>query len=293
MLLDLVSEAGLRWGLRVHAVALMPNHFHLLVEDREGLLSRGMRHVLGVYTQRFNKLYETDGALFRGRFRSRLVQTEEYLAELVRYIHLNPVRAGLVAVAGAYPWSSHRHYLDPSAHAPEWLHTDEVFRRFGGDNPKGRAELDGFVHLPVDAEVAALLHHEPWRPLLGTPEFVGRWRQALRRASPTGSEEVPDRRRLLALTVDEVLCAVADHYDVEHSELLEARRGRGRRSVPRAMALVLLVDRTRLTHLQVAEVLAMRPSSVGSLAGRHRAAVLASLALSDDLQAIEGRLTQS
>jgi hypothetical protein len=59
------------------------------------------------------------------------------------------------------------------------------------------------------------------------------------------------------------------------------------------MALVLLVDRTRLTHLQVAEVLAMRPSSVGSLAARHRAAVLASLALSDDLQAIEGRLTQS
>jgi len=135
---ELAGEASVRWGLRIHAAALMSNHFHLLIEDVDGVLSRGMRHILGAYTQRFNRRHKSDGVLFRGRFRSRLVQTEEHLAELVRYIHLNPVRARLVDTAAAYPWSSHRHYLGPAAHVPDWLCTDETFSRFGGDNAEGR-----------------------------------------------------------------------------------------------------------------------------------------------------------
>jgi hypothetical protein len=271
-------------------MALMPNHFHLLIEDTEGLLSRGMRHVLGVYTQRFNKRHRTDGALFRGRFRSRLVETEEYLGEVVRYIHLNPVRANLAKTAGAYRWSSHIHYLSGAESVPNWLTTTEVFRRFGGDNPDGRVSLDNFVHESVEAQVAALLEGSPWRPFLGTPEFIDRWRKEVR-ASPVGpSEEVPERSSLIALTAAEVIQAVTLHFGVMPDQLASPARGRGRSNLPRTLALVLLVDRTRLTHRQVAELLKLSPSSVGSLAGKHRANIRDSHEMAQHMDAIHRSL---
>jgi hypothetical protein len=120
----------------------VPNHFHLLVEGAERLLSRAMRHLHGVYTLRFNSRHGRDGVLTRGRFKSRLVDSETYLAEFVRYIHANPVQAGLAPRARAWPWSSHRHYLaaDPVSR-PGWLETAEVLARFGGDTKAGRAAL--------------------------------------------------------------------------------------------------------------------------------------------------------
>ncbi len=92
-----------------------------------------MRYLNGVYTQSYNRRHGRDGPLMRGRFRTRLVQSERYLAELVRYIHANPVDAGLVDRARDYHWSSHRHYLD--GQPPEWLETREVLARFGGSSP--------------------------------------------------------------------------------------------------------------------------------------------------------------
>jgi len=83
-----VGEAVERWKIRVHAFALMDNHYHLLVETPLAMISRAMRHIDGIYTQRFNRLHRRDGPLMRGRFKSILVQKESYFLELVRYIHL-------------------------------------------------------------------------------------------------------------------------------------------------------------------------------------------------------------
>jgi len=120
--LDLLTQCGRRWEVWASAVVLLPNHYHVVLHDRRGNLSRAMRHLDGVYTQRFNRRHNRDGPLMRGRFRSRLVQEERYLLEVVRYVHSNPVRAGLVARAGDYPWSSHRHYLSQRK-SPQWLRT--------------------------------------------------------------------------------------------------------------------------------------------------------------------------
>ena len=288
--LELAGEASVRWGLRIHAAALMSNHFHLLIEDVDGLLSRGMRHILGVYTQRFNRRHRRDGSLFRGRFRSRLVQTEEYLTELVRYIHLNPVRAGMSGSAAAYRWSSHRHYLGSASLVPDWLCTDETFRRFGGDNADGRERLDEFVHQPVPEARGKLLAGEPWRPLLGTEQFIAGWRERLRGASTRDTPEVPDRRKLVAVDPEEVLTAVVNHFGVQRSELHEPRRRRG--NIPRAIALVLLIDWTRATHGQVARVLGMSPSSVASLARRYRSKFHSDQALNAAIAAIEQALSK-
>ena len=80
-------------NLRIAAFCLRSNHYHILVQTPAGNLSRAMRHVNGVYTQRYNRSQNIDGQLFRGRYKSVLVEEDSHLLELLRYIHRNPVRA--------------------------------------------------------------------------------------------------------------------------------------------------------------------------------------------------------
>jgi len=85
--LTLLAETRQRFGCVIHAYCLMANHYHLLIETPRANLSRIMRHINGVYTQRYNRLKKTDGPLFRGRYKSILVEQDAYLLQLTRYIH--------------------------------------------------------------------------------------------------------------------------------------------------------------------------------------------------------------
>ncbi len=101
---DLLAETvqSRRW--RLYAYCLMDNHYHLLVETPEPNLSRGMRQLNGVFTQRTNRRHGRVGHVFQGRYKSILVEREAYLLELCRYVVLNPVRAGMAARAGEWRW---------------------------------------------------------------------------------------------------------------------------------------------------------------------------------------------
>ena len=104
--LNYLASATQRYGAVIHVYCLMTNHYHLLIETPEGNLSQIMRHINGAYTTYFNVKRKRSGHLFQGRFKAILVQTVAYAAELSRYIHLNPVRAGMVEKPGDYLWSS-------------------------------------------------------------------------------------------------------------------------------------------------------------------------------------------
>ncbi|MEW6114666.1 MAG: transposase, partial [Thermodesulfobacteriota bacterium] len=108
---ELLGQGSAMWNVRIAAFCLMPNHYHLLVRTPGANLSRFMRHVDGVYTQRFNRNHNFDGSLFRGRYKAILVDADTYLLELLRYIHRNPLRAGLASRLDRYAWSSHKGYL--------------------------------------------------------------------------------------------------------------------------------------------------------------------------------------
>ena len=100
-----------RFGWICHSYCLMDNHFHLLIETPLPNLSRGMRQLNGVYTQKFNRRHNRVGHLFQGRFKSIVAERDSYLLELARYIVLNPVRAKMVKAPEHYPWSSYRPIL--------------------------------------------------------------------------------------------------------------------------------------------------------------------------------------
>jgi REP element-mobilizing transposase RayT len=100
-----------RHGVNLHAYCLMPNHVHLLVRTGDTPLAKFMQGVQQSYTLRFNRVYEKVGHLFQGRYHAIVCDSDRYLLTLVRYIHLNPVRAALTATPEEYPYSGHRTYL--------------------------------------------------------------------------------------------------------------------------------------------------------------------------------------
>jgi REP element-mobilizing transposase RayT len=90
--LDTLAELVERFGVRLHAYCLMPNHYHLLLETPQPNLSQAVGWLQVTYTVRFNRRHRRSGHLFQGRFKAQLIEADEYAQGLVEYVHLNPVR---------------------------------------------------------------------------------------------------------------------------------------------------------------------------------------------------------
>jgi len=127
--LEILNSVVKRYNFLLHDYCLMNNHYHLLIETPEGNLSKGMRQLNGLYAQRFNQRHQRVGHLLQGRYQSILVDKENYLLELSRYIVLNPVRAGMAKEPKDYRWSS---YQGTSGYQKiPGLFTDWILSQFG------------------------------------------------------------------------------------------------------------------------------------------------------------------
>jgi REP element-mobilizing transposase RayT len=139
----LLQEGTCRFGYRVHAFCLMTNHIHIALQVGDIPLSRGMQNLSFRYTRWINWREKRTGHLFQGRYKAVLVERDSYLLELVRYIHHNPVRAGLVTTDEEYPWSGHRAYLGQEV--LPWLTTDWILAQFGKSAAQARTAYMAFV----------------------------------------------------------------------------------------------------------------------------------------------------
>lgn len=129
----------------LYAVTLMPNHVHLLVEIINSPINKIMQKLQTAYTMYANKKFETVGHLFQGRYLSILVEKESYLLELIRYIHLNPVRAMLVNDPVSYPWSSHQAYLGQKNKIAEIIDKTKILPYFSANPKKAVKNYNEFV----------------------------------------------------------------------------------------------------------------------------------------------------
>lgn len=150
MLDDLVAEAIARFGARVHAYCWMTNHVHVAFQVGDTPLGPLVQRVAGRYARRLQRRLPTTGHLFEGRYRAVLVDADEQLLRLTRYIHLNPLRAGLVADPVDYPWSGHRAYLG-LADVP-WLTTDFALRMLAPNVGSARRAYRRMIALGGDPE---------------------------------------------------------------------------------------------------------------------------------------------
>lgn len=186
MLLDLLQENARKFDVALHAYVLMTNHFHLLATPQSAnSLPQMMQAVGRRYVRHFNDSQGRSGTLWEGRYRSTLIQTERYLLACMVYIDLNPVRAGLVAEARDYPWSSHAHNVGLRV---DRLITPHPLYWALGNTPFAReAAYAELVRAGVDAKQQAALTESALRGwALGEPDFVADLqRRTQRRVSKT------------------------------------------------------------------------------------------------------------
>jgi REP element-mobilizing transposase RayT len=167
----LLQEGTCRFGYRVHAFCLMTTHIHLALQVGDIPLSRGMQNLSFRYTRWINWREKRTGHLFQGRYKAILVDGDSYLLELARYIHLNPVRAGMVKDPEDYPWSGHRAYLGDEF--LPWLTTDWMLGQFGKSVAKARAGYRAFVLDGLGEEHRPEFHGGGEDPrVLGDDNFV-------------------------------------------------------------------------------------------------------------------------
>lgn len=168
---EYLESAISRYGAVVHAYCLMGNHYHLLLETPEGNLSQVMRHINGAYTTYFNVKRKRVGHLFQGRYKAILVEADEYALELSRYIHLNPVRAGMVERPGQYEWSSYNDYVRPTL-GHDWLCRELIWGLLGGKPAKKNAKYKSFVEQALIRASESPFRDVVASSLLGSTAFI-------------------------------------------------------------------------------------------------------------------------
>ncbi len=207
--LETLGEVCAKTGWRVHAVCLLGNHFHLVVETPQGNLVTGMKWFLGTYTARFNRRHKLFGHLFSGRYKALVVDGSGpgYLKTVCDYVHLNPARAKLLKpeqALRAYRWSSWPEYLQAPGKRPGWLRVERLLGeyRIPKDSAAGRRELERAVEARRAAESGA--------------DY-----KAIRRGWCFGEKAF--RQELLDQMTDRL---GAEHYGIERLETAEAKAER-------------------------------------------------------------------
>jgi len=231
--IKLLKEASELWDVRICAYCLMSNHYHLLINTPRGNLSRFMRHINGIYTQRFNRVHNSDGPLFRGRFKSIIVDGDSYLLQLVRYIHRNPQRAGIVQRLDDYPWSSHKGYLS-RAKKWDWLYKEFILTMLSDRKGSRLKAYRRFLAMEDSEEVVGMFDRKKWPVYFGDEAFGKGLKD--RYFEQKRDFQVPESATL-APTLGAIKKAVCSYYVTDESELLRSRRGRF--NEPRSMALYL------------------------------------------------------
>lgn len=274
-------------SVSVYAWALLPNHFHVLVRTGQQSLARSMRSLLTGYAGAFNRRHQRSGHLFQNRYKSVVCEEEGYFLELVRYLHLNPVRAGIVAdVASLASYAYSGHGALVGTHAYGWQDTEAVLSQFGTTRGRARGEYVRFMEAGVNQGRRVELQGG------GLIRSAGGWQavQELRRGRETyvgderilGSsafverlrQEVSERRGqdaglLRKLTAAELIEHVCQAVGVRAEEL----QGGGRRTgVSRARAGVayLWLEWFGRSGATIARAIGVHPATVYAIARRGR-----------------------
>jgi REP element-mobilizing transposase RayT len=203
----LLQKGEERFGFLIHAFCLMTTHLHLVLQVGEVSLSRIMQNIGVRYTQFINRKYQRSGHLFQGRYKALLIDADSYLLELIRYIHLNPVRAGMVQYPEEYLWSSHSSYLGDSPRPP-WLSVGWALGQFAGLGDSVVQRYKAFVDEGLEEGRREDFHRGSFEGrALGDERFV---EQALLKA---------DENRGVGNNLDQVIESVCAVYQLTPGEL--------------------------------------------------------------------------
>ena len=227
-----LSRMAGQFNVLVHGYCLMTNHYHLILETPEGNLSRALQWLNVSYAAYYNRRHHYAGHLFQGRFKSVLVDAGDYLEALSRYIHLNPVRAGIASRAWDYAWSSSRYFVG-SQNPPDWLETNRILAGFGRSTIASKQSYRAYL---AEADVPNPFENLVGGSLLGPKRFV-EWVGSTFLSGKKSDREIPQLKELRPHPdVNTIVEKVAKHFTVTAEQILAPGR---KRNIERDVAIYL------------------------------------------------------
>jgi putative transposase len=226
-----LSKLAQQYGVLIHGYCLMTNHYHLILETPHANLSQAVQWLNVAYVAYYNRRHHLCGHLFQGRFKAILLDRGPYLEAVSRYIHLNPVRAGIVGEARRYPWSSCRYFVGAEK-APDWLQTQQILGGFARTVKAAQRRYAEYLAQPAGDPFADVVAGS----ILGSPTFT-EWVKKTFLARRSADPEIPALKVLQARpSVSRIVQAVAQYYGVAPETILAPG---GKRNGHRDVAICL------------------------------------------------------
>ena len=226
------------YKVRLYAYVLMGNHYHLLIETRNANLSVFMHALQSHYTNYFNNRHDRVGHLFQGRYKAIMVDKDGYLLELSRYIHLNPVRAGLTRRPGEWKWGSYDEYVSKQTGC-KWVESETVLRYFGRSRGEAARKYINYIKEGMEEDGASPFDAIKGQIVLGDEDFFNKIKNKYATDKPYAKTDLPAARllgRWGEKDAEKALAAVAKRFNVEPKSLLATHQ---KGNNPRIIAIFL------------------------------------------------------
>jgi len=211
--IETLQKAVEKYKIIIYAYCIMGNHYHLLMTVPYGELKIVMHYVGSTYGSYLRRYRNWIGHVFAGRYKSLCVEKESYLLELSRYIHLNPVRAGIVKLPGEYRWSSYAYYIGNSKNT-EWINTEWILEEYGITLKKAQKKYREFIESALENPPPYPVKDIVGQAILGSKEFV---KKAVAGISGKSDFQEITAKRIYStkIDLDELYKAICDHYGIK------------------------------------------------------------------------------
>jgi len=240
----LIEETCNDYKIEIHSYCLMNNHYHLLVRTPFANLGRAMRHLNGVYTLKFNKIEKRDGSLFRGRYKAIIIEKEDYLLQVSRYIHLNPLNAKICGELSNFSWSSYKAFSG-LVKKPAWLNTTIILNYFDTNE-----NYIKFIKEGNNIEVENFYNKPSISTILGSHQFKKNLLEDIddqKRCSSAADFNRVNFKPSIETIIQITIKFFGSHYDaVKNSK-------RGKRNLVRMVAMYLARRLGMLKYNEIAE----------------------------------------
>ncbi len=282
--LEILRRTKERYVYVLHSYALMENHYHLFLETPRANVSQIMQNINTSYTVYINKKHKRFGHLFQGRFKGIIVDKETYLIVLSRYIHLNPVRAGIVKNPEDYKWTSYRKYIGVYNGKDSIVDAAETLSYFSKTKTAAIKAYREFVEEGIGERNNPLEDVEAG-VLLGSNKFMAQIRRMLRRRKP--DEEIPQLKSLREIIpVDKVIKVCCNYYGKKKEELL--KKGKGKEERQTALYLSKIMSNTK--NIEIGRYFGIKGSTVSEALKRVETRIKRDKKFQKEIEALKKQL---
>ncbi|HDY68392.1 hypothetical protein LCGC14_1616090 [marine sediment metagenome] len=282
--LEILRRTKERYVYVLHSYALMENHYHLFLETPRANVSQIMQNINTSYTVYINKKHKRFGHLFQGRFKGIIVDKETYLIVLSRYIHLNPVRAGIVKNPEDYKWTSYRKYIGVYNGKDSIVDAAETLSYFSKTKTAAIKAYREFVEEGIGERNNPLEDVEAG-VLLGSKKFMAQIRRMLRRRKP--DEEIPQLKILREIIpVDKVIKVCCNYYGKKKEELL--KKGKGKEERQTALYLSKIMSNTK--NIEIGRYFGIKGSTVSEALKRVETRIKRDKKFQKEIEALKKQL---